>query len=106
MRVTDGMNRMNRINSSYIYSRELFSIGLILFVYFVFGPDMGMRGSSVTITGYASLGCFAVSALLNAVNMHCTAKKAARPDKVRTVIHTVLALSACALILLWNKIFL
>ena len=88
---------MNRINSSYIYSRELFSIGLILFVYFV---------SSVTITGYASLGCFAVSALLNAVNMHCTAKKAARPDKVRTVIHTVLALSACALILLWNKIFL
>lgn len=97
---------MDRINSTCTSGRELFSIGLILFIFYISGADLGLRESFVNILEYICLGCFASSVILSTIGLRFIVQnEAPHADKVRTVIHIVLALSAFVLTLLWNRIF-
>lgn len=97
---------MSRVNINYVSGRELFSAGIILFIFYIWGPDMGMREPYVNTIRYISLGCFALSVLLNAVGLHLTIKNGApHADKVKIIIHLVLASLASVLTLFGNSIF-
>ena len=90
----------------YVSGRELFSTGLILLIFYIFGADLGLRESFVNILKYICLGCFVLSIILSTIELRSSVQKAAPyADKVGTVIHIVLALSAFVLALLWHNIF-